>query len=40
MLEHRGSIWEFEHQRMPGVVHYAIVKPAPFVYRHMVEKGR
>lgn len=34
------SIWEFEHLRAPGVVHYAVTGRAPIRYRHLVEKGR
>jgi hypothetical protein len=40
MLKLQGSIWDFEHQRIPKVDHYSINGPSPFAYRHIVEKGR
>jgi hypothetical protein len=40
LLELQGSIWDFEHRRIPGVPHYAIADYAPITYRHLVEKGR
>jgi hypothetical protein len=40
MLNLQGSIWDFEHQRNPSVDHYSITGRSPFVYRHIVEKGR
>jgi hypothetical protein len=40
LLQSRGSIWEFEHKRKPGVVHYVITGRAPIIYSHLVEKGR
>jgi hypothetical protein len=35
-----GSIWDFEHQKMPGITHFAVTGSAPIVYSHLVEKGR
>jgi hypothetical protein len=40
LLQHRGSIWNFEHHRISGVSHFAITAPPPIVYSHLVEKGR
>jgi hypothetical protein len=40
MLQSRGSIWDFEHKRKPGVIHYAITGRPPIIYSHLVEKGR
>jgi hypothetical protein len=40
MLKRPGSIWEFEHQRIKGIEHYAITGRAPIRYRHLVDKGR
>jgi hypothetical protein len=40
MLRARGSIWDFEHERMPKARHYAISQNPPILYRHLVEKGR
>lgn len=34
------DIWEFEHLRIPGRVHYAVRGRAPIRYVHVVEKGR
>ena len=38
-LTYEGSIWDFEHQRIPGINHYAVVKPL-IRYVHVVEKGK
>jgi hypothetical protein len=35
-----GSIWNFEHNRMHDVTHYAITCGPPILYSHLVEKGR
>lgn len=35
-----GSIWAFEHQRIPDKTHHAIVEAPPIVYKHVVEKGK
>jgi len=40
LLQLRGSIWEFEHQQLPGVPHYVIADRPPIIYRHLVEKGQ
>jgi hypothetical protein len=40
LLQWRGSIWDFEHQTIIGVNHYAITVRAPIGYTHMVDKGR
>jgi hypothetical protein len=40
LLEVKGSIWDFEHHRLPGVRHHAIMDNPPILYRHLVEKGR
>jgi hypothetical protein len=39
LLESPGSIWDFEHLKPCGVAHYAVTRPAPIVYTHLVEKG-
>lgn len=40
MLKKPLSVWEFEHEGTPGSVHCAIKDGPPFVYRHLVERGR
>lgn len=40
LLQHRGSIWNFEHRQISGVSHFAVTAPPPIVYSHLVEKGR
>jgi len=40
MLDRPGSIWDFEHRHDTGVVHYSICRSSPFVYQHLVERGR
>jgi hypothetical protein len=40
LLELEGTIWDFEHQRRPGIAHYAIGDSPPIAYSHLVEKGR
>ncbi|HKQ80671.1 MAG TPA: hypothetical protein VJS42_00605 [Steroidobacteraceae bacterium] len=40
MLEQPLTIWEFEHQYIPGSVHCALTDSPPIVYRHLVERGR
>jgi hypothetical protein len=40
LLNSRGSIWDFEHKRKPGITHYAITGAPPIIYSHLVEKGR
>jgi hypothetical protein len=40
MLAQPGTIWDFEHQRLPGVAHYAICGQPPIHYAHVVEKGK
>jgi len=40
LLQLRGSIWEFEHQQLPGVPHYVIADRPPVIYSHLVEKGQ
>lgn len=40
LLQKPQSIWEFEHQYIPGSVHCAIKERPPIVYRHLVERGR
>jgi len=40
LLQLRGSIWEFEHQQLPGVPHYVVADRPPVIYRHLVEKGQ
>lgn len=37
-LEQSGSIWEFEHQVLPGARHYAVARSV-IDYRHLVERG-
>lgn len=33
-------IWEFEHQKIPGHPHFAIVGDPPIQYVHVIEKGK
>ena len=40
MLAKGCTIWEFEHEKITGRVHHAIVADPPIIYRHVVEKGR
>lgn len=40
MFGEEGNIWQFEHQRRPGVVHRALRSDPPIRYMHVVEKGR
>lgn len=40
LLMQEGSIWDFEHQKEPGVMHYAIASDPPIVYQHLVERGK
>jgi hypothetical protein len=40
LLQLRGSIWEFEHQRVLGVNHYVVTENPAIQYSHLVEKGR
>jgi len=40
LLRLRGSVWEFEHQKATGTVHYCITARPPISYIHLVEKGR
>ena len=40
MLERPGSIWEFEHDALPGQDHYIYTGPRLIDYLHVVEKGR
>jgi len=39
LLKLSGSIWEFEHQQVPGIPHYVISDNPPIIYKHLVEKG-
>lgn len=39
MLQKPLSIWEFEHQCIPGSVHCALKDRPPIVYRHLIERG-
>jgi hypothetical protein len=34
------DIWGFEHQKVPGRTHFAILGKPPIRYKHLVEKGR
>ncbi len=36
----RKSVWDFEHQAIPGHPHFAITKEPPIRYRHLIEKGK
>jgi len=38
LLDHAGSIWDFELQR-PAATHYAVAGAPPIRYRHVVERG-
>ena len=40
MLKIPCDIWEFEHQSIGGVTHYAVENLRPLKYTHVVEKGR
>jgi hypothetical protein len=40
LLQSGGSIWDFEHKRIPGSAHYAITRNSPIIYSHLIEKGR
>ncbi len=40
LLRAEGTIWDFEHQQIAGVPHFAVTKSGPFRYSHLVEKGR
>jgi len=40
MLGLTGSIWDFEHQNIPGAPHYAVAGKPPLRYVHVVEKGK
>jgi hypothetical protein len=39
MLQRPLSIWEFEHECIPGSMHWAVKDRRPIVYRHVVERG-
>lgn len=34
------NIWDFEHQRLNGIKHHAVVGKSPIPYTHVVEKGK
>jgi hypothetical protein len=40
MLEGAGTVWDFEHESLAGVDHFAITGRPPIRYQHLVEKGR
>lgn len=38
-LANEGTIWDFEHRKIPEIKHYAVVKPV-IRYIHVIEKGK